>query len=116
LINKNTLPERIVQNMIKKLCISAILHSKEIIGTPDITIPELNLIIFIHGCYWHRHSCQSPQKGDEKIREKDSAIVSHLKSEGYTVLILWECNILAQPLSIENRLKNLIVSLKKSNF
>jgi len=91
----------------------AIFHSTEIIGTPDITIPEVNLIIFVHGCYWHRHSCRPPHEGDKEIRERDSAIVTRLKSEGYTVLILWECNILAQPLSIEKRLKNLFRSLKK---
>ncbi len=73
-------------------------------GKPDIVLPQYRTVLFIHGCYWHRHQgckyCYTPKsnvdfwnkKFEENIRndEKKSKL---LQEAGWNVITLWECDI-----------------------
>ena len=73
-------------------------------GKPDIVLPKYRTVIFIHGCYWHRHkgckNCTTPStnrefwlKKFEKNVQSDLRSQQILESEGWKVLVLWECEI-----------------------
>ena len=55
--SKNTQPEIKVQRMLLELGVSFKKHSKNLFGTPDITIPNRKIILNIKGCFWHQHGC-----------------------------------------------------------
>ena len=52
---KDTKPELLVRQMIHALGFRFRLHRRDLPGTPDIVFPRLRKIIFVHGCFWHRH-------------------------------------------------------------
>lgn len=73
-------------------------------GKPDIVLPKYKAAIFIHGCYWHRHTgcknCTTPNTNREFWLEKFEKNVQNdlkhqqeLEAAGWKVLILWECEI-----------------------
>ena len=73
-------------------------------GKPDIVLPKYNTVIFIHGCYWHRHpGCKysyTPKTNIEFWEKKFSENMANdeknrlkLDASGWTVITLWECDI-----------------------
>lgn len=71
-------------------------------GTPDMVLRKHRLVIFVHGCFWHRHEgcrrCTTPKTRAEFWREKfrrnverDHRHVDALRKRGWNVLIIWEC-------------------------
>lgn len=99
---KNSKPEILVRSIAHRLGYRFRLHRRDLPGTPDITFPKLNKVIFVHGCYWHRHEkCRfaySPKSNIEFWNEKffrnverDKKNVKELMEIGVSVLIIWEC-------------------------
>ena len=89
-------------------------------GKPDIILPKYKTVIFIHGCYWHRHTgcknCTTPNtnrefwlKKFEKNIQNDSKHQQELEAAGWKVLILWECEI---ENDFERLMDNLVVDLR----
>lgn len=71
-------------------------------GTPDIVLRKYGLVIFVHGCFWHRHEgcrrCTTPKTRsdfwNEKFKknvERDQRDEDALRKQGWNVLIIWEC-------------------------
>ncbi len=52
---KNTKPEIVVRQLLHSLQLRFRLHRKDLPGRPDIVLPRFNTVIFVHGCFWHRH-------------------------------------------------------------
>lgn len=72
-------------------------------GKPDIVFPRQKVVIFVHGCFWHKHGCKNSvtpktntyfwrNKLNQNIK-RDKAVKDKLKKEGWKVLIVWECEI-----------------------
>ena len=51
----NTGPERIVRSILHRMGYRFRLHRKDLPGKPDITLPKYKTVVFVHGCFWHRH-------------------------------------------------------------
>lgn len=73
-------------------------------GTPDLVIWQCRLAVFVHGCFWHSHSCmrgtkklgQNSLKWIEKLGKtviRDQQVKARLESMGWRVIVLWECDI-----------------------
>jgi DNA mismatch endonuclease (patch repair protein) len=99
---KDTKPELIVRSILHRLGARFRLHRKDLPGRPDIVLPRYGLVVFVHGCFWHRHhSCKyayTPKSSVEKWRAKfdqntarDRQIRRQLKRQGWHVVIVWEC-------------------------
>ena len=100
--NKNTAPEKIVRSILHKLGYRFRLHRKDLPGSPDIVLPKHRTVIFVHGCYWHRHEgCKyayNPKtrkafwqnKFNENIN-RDKNTKKSLQRLGWRVIIIWEC-------------------------
>ena len=100
--SKNTKPEIIVRSVLHRMGYRFRLHVKALPGKPDIVLRKYNTVIFVHGCYWHRHKgCKytyNPksrtefwqQKFNQNI-ERDNKVARELKALGWKVIIIWEC-------------------------
>lgn len=98
----DTKPELIVRRMVHAMGYRFRLHDAGLPGTPDIVLPRHRKIIFVHGCFWHRHDCPDGRKLPrskpeywgpklERNRRRDEAGISRLRELGWDVLVVWEC-------------------------
>jgi DNA mismatch endonuclease (patch repair protein) len=94
-------------------------NDKRYPGKPDIVLPKYKIAIFVHGCFWHGHEdCKLatiPKTRTEfwvekinKNLERDSANIESLRTMGWKVIILWECELRKNP---ELLLSNLVSQL-----
>lgn len=101
---ENTSPELKVRSLIYHLGYRYRLHRKDLPGKPDLVFSSRKKIIFVHGCFWHGHSCvrghRIPKTNSEywinKIQrntDRDLKHQSDLKAMGWDVLVIWECEI-----------------------
>lgn len=99
---KDTTPERIVRSMLHRLSCRFSLHRANLPGKPDIVMPARGLIVLVHGCYWHMHNCvrgrstpvtNAPFWRTKRLntRARDKHTLSALRSAGWRVLVVWEC-------------------------
>ena len=100
----DTKPEMAVRSFVHRMGFRFRLHQKCLPGTPDLVFPRLRKVVFVHGCFWHGHSCA---RGDRvprsnrkywvakisRNRERDQLNLSMLEAEGWEVYIAWECKI-----------------------
>ena len=119
--SKNTRPEETVR---KWLFNNGFRYRKNVTalpGKPDVVLPKYGAVIFVHGCFWHGHAgCKYfvvPKTRTEwwlaKINrniEKDKEAQSALTAAGWTVIVVWECEI-RRKAKVEARLFNLATDL-----
>ncbi len=101
--SKDTRPELIVRKAVWAAGFRYRLHGEGLPGRPDLVFPALRTVVFIHGCYWHAHSCQKgriPKQNSRFWREKFAANQARdqrnarlLRREGWSVLTVWECSL-----------------------
>lgn len=102
--SKNTKPEITVRKWLHAHGYRFRLHKKELPGKPDIVLPKYNTVIFVHGCFWHRHeNCKyatTPGTNSEWWADKfqknvkhDADVFEKLESIGYNILVIWECEV-----------------------
>jgi len=99
---KDTTPEMVVRSLLHRMGYRFRLHGKGLPGRPDVVLPKHQTIIFVHGCFWHRHkNCKDakmPKSRTEWWRDKlegnasrDRRNQSALRRAGWRVLTVWEC-------------------------
>lgn len=100
--SKDTKPEMIVRKIAHSLGFRYRLHRNDLLGKPDLVFPRRKKVIFVHGCYWHMHSCKygkvQPKTNAEFWRAKresnakrDKANLRDLRKNGWNPLVIWEC-------------------------
>lgn len=99
---KDTRPEMIVRKTAHALGLRFRLHRRDLPGRPDLVLPKHRLVIFVHGCFWHRHrgckNCSTPktrpafwQKKFEQNVRRDERVQAELVELGWRVEVVWEC-------------------------
>lgn len=99
---RDTRPEVIVRGILDAANVSHETHVDRLPGTPDIAVPFWKTTIFVHGCFWHQHGCRKEATKIRKNRafwrkkfarnvERDKAATRALRSAGWRVLVVWEC-------------------------
>ena len=101
--SKNTKPEMIVRSILFQKGYRFKIHDKNLPGKPDIVLPKYNLIINIHGCYWHNHGCIKSNipktRTDywldklENNKKRDFQNKRKLIRLGWRVVDVWECTL-----------------------
>jgi DNA mismatch endonuclease (patch repair protein) len=100
--SKNTRPEKQVRSALHSLGFRYRLHSAKLPGRPDMVFPKAKVAIFIHGCFWHMHSCrfgkvvpktnglfwQTKRKGNV---ERDKRNAAAMRKLGWKAITVWEC-------------------------
>lgn len=100
----DTKPEMLVRSAVHALGYRFRLHRRDLPGTPDLVLPRHRKVIFVHGCFWHRHDCRDGRKlpnskpeywGPKLVRnaERDAAHLWALAEKGWDALVLWECEL-----------------------
>lgn len=116
---KDTKPELVVRSFLHRNGYRYRLHRKDLPGKPDLCLPKFKTVIFVHGCYWHRHKgCKkgqsSPATNKSFWKEKFAKTVKRdiknkieLEKLGWNVLTIWECEIKNKELLEKALLKGL---------
>jgi len=105
---RNTKPELIVRGVVRKLGLHYRLHVPGLPGKPDLVFSPRKKVIFVHGCYWHRHSrCRFAYLPKSNVdfwikkfaanRNRDRRVQKELARLGWNVLIVWECETADTP-------------------
>ena len=99
---KDTVPEHAVRRAVHSLGYRFRLHRRDLPGTPDLTFPRLRKVVFVHGCFWHRHAgCSRTttprtraaywrEKFEQNV-ERDRRNAAALRALDWEVLVVWEC-------------------------
>lgn len=102
--SSNTSPELTLRRALHALGFRFRLHRKDLPGKPDIVLPRYKAVVFVHGCFWHRHAgCKvatTPKSNTEFWVEKfdrnvarDTRSSDLLEAQGWKVIIAWECEL-----------------------
>ena len=102
--SRDTRPERIARTLAHDLGYRFSLNRDDIPGKPDLVFPKLRSVLFVHGCFWHGHSCRRgarvPKTNVEywilkvsRNRTRDKTIRATLRKLGWRLLTVWECQL-----------------------
>lgn len=101
---RDTRPEMVVRRALFAAGFRFRLHRRDLPGAPDIALPGRKIAVFVHGCFWHRHSgCRFSKLPATRAEfwktklegnvERDARAVKALQAMGWRVLVVWECAI-----------------------
>lgn len=101
--SQNTKPELQLRKVLHGMGFRYRLHDKKLPGSPDLVFPKYKAVIFVHGCFWHRHGCKqtttpSTRKDfwETKFKantERDKKNIQSLQDIGWRVMVVWECEL-----------------------
>lgn len=100
----DTTPEKIVRSLLHRLGFRFRLHCSDLPGKPDIVLKKYKIVIFVHGCFWHRHlgcpRASEPATHQDywmpkfaRTIQRDAKNQKELKERGWEVLVVWECEL-----------------------
>jgi DNA mismatch endonuclease (patch repair protein) len=103
---KDTKPEMVVRRLVHGMGYRYRLHRRDLPGRPDLVFPRFRKVIFVHGCFWHRHpdpECKLARLPKSRLdfwlpklegnRRRDEANQAALLALGWHFLVIWECEI-----------------------
>lgn len=101
---KGTSPEADVRRLVYSFGYRYRLHRRDLPGCPDLVFSAKKKVIFVNGCFWHRHSCRKGrstpatrvefwQKKFEGTKARDAKNKRLLLKAGWSVLVIWECEL-----------------------
>lgn len=101
---KDTTPELRVRSLVHRLGYRFRLHRQGLPGRPDLVFPARKKVIFVHGCFWHRHegcpSTRTPKSRVEFWRAKlegnaarDARQIEELNAMAWDTMVIWECEV-----------------------
>jgi len=116
--SRDTAPEMLVRRMVHAMGYRYRLHAEELSGKPDLVFRPRRKIIFVHGCFWHRHPdcalARLPKSRQdfwlpklEANRQRDLKIEHDLRKANWSVLTIWECE-LGDTYKLKNKIKEFL--------
>jgi DNA mismatch endonuclease (patch repair protein) len=117
--SKDTRPELALRRLVHGMGYRFRLHRKDLPGRPDLVFSGRKKVVFLHGCFWHQHKgCREgrlPSTRREywepklaRNQERDAMAHAALKSLGWGVLTLWECELARNPAAISGELRRFL--------
>ena len=103
--SRDTKPEAAVRSLLHRMGFRFRVNSGNALpGKPDVVLPAHKTVVFVHGCFWHRHEgCQFAYKPKSRVEfwtekfagnvVRDARVVRKLRRQGWRVLTVWECEI-----------------------
>lgn len=109
---KDTKPELALRKVLHRLGFRYRLNVADLPGKPDLVFPRYKTVVFVHGCFWHRHTgCKiatTPKSNTEfwvekfeKNKERDTQARESLEESGWKVLVAWECELSSMKKALE---------------
>lgn len=100
--SKDSRIEMVVRRLVFSMGYRYRLHRRDLPGCPDLVFPSLRRVIFVHGCFWHRHEgCARTPKSNlafwlpklQENRARDERNMRLLKDMGWKHMVVWECQL-----------------------
>lgn len=115
---KNTAPEMRVRRLVFSMGYRYRLHDHSLPGSPDLVFRGARKVIFVHGCFWHRHArCALARMPKSRLefwrpkleanRKRDRKNVARLRRTGWRVMVVWECD-LAKPAPLSDQIRRFL--------
>src|SRR5262245_37319226 len=115
---QDTEPELLVRRILDQLGVRYGLQDKSLPGRPDIVMRRRHSVIFVHGCFWHRHKgCQYAYTPKSRLEfwetkfagnvERDRRALRLLRKSGWKALVIWECQT-ANATVVERRIRSFL--------
>lgn len=112
----NTQPELALRRALRAAAIPFSTYGKSLPGRPDVVLPRFRRAVFVHGCFWHSHSCRRGARPKTNVafwntkldlnRLRDQECQRALRRAGWKVTVLWECRL-------QQGIKRLLALLRK---
>lgn len=101
---KDTQPELALRKALHRQGFRYRLHGAGLPGKPDLVFPRYRTVVFVHGCFWHRHAgckiASTPKSNTlfwvdkfQKNLARDERVTKALEEAGWKVLVVWECEL-----------------------
>ena len=114
---RDTAPELAVRSLLHRLGLRFRLHRRDLPGRPDIVLPRWKSVVFVHGCFWHRHTgCRFAYMPKSRLdfwthkfedtAKRDERNQEDLAAAGWRILVVWECEV-ANRARLSKRLQGL---------
>ena len=104
--SKDSAIELIVRKIIRAMGYRYTLHRNDLSGKPDIVLSKHRKVVFVHGCFWHRHGakrCKLARMPKSRVefwttkldanRRRDQRNMRALRKQGWKILVVWECQL-----------------------
>ena len=114
---KDTGPELALRRLVHGLGYRYRKHPRNLPGRPDVTFTRLRKVIFVHGCFWHRHPCALGRLPKSRLdfwkpkleanKERDARVLRDLGAAGWTPMVVWECE-LRDAAALSDRIKEFL--------
>ena len=116
---KDTKPETLLRSLLHRRGFRFRIHDKRLPGKPDVVLPRYKTVIFVNGCFWHRHTgCKyayTPKTRQEFWLKKFNGTIRRdqeneklLKERGWNVFVVWECELNKDSDNIINKISSSI--------
>lgn len=101
---ENTRPEMLIRSLLHRMGFRFRVHVRSLSGRPDVVLPKYRTVVFVHGCFWHRHqNCRFAYNPKSRVEfwqtkfqqnvARDRDVISQLQLAGWKVVIIWECEV-----------------------
>jgi len=102
--SRDTIPEKILRELLSSAGFHYRVHNAALPGKPDIVFPRRRKAIFVHGCFWHGHSCKRGARIPKtntaywtakiaRNKKRDARARKELRAAGWKPLTIWECQM-----------------------
>ena len=117
---KETKPEILVRKFLFSNGFRFKKNVKDLSGKPDVVLPKYKTVIFVHGCFWHGHTCKRGVLPTTNVEfwkskiggniERDMRDITELEKQGWNVIVIWQCEMKNMELQKE-RLSKLLLEI-----
>lgn len=118
---KDSRPELALRRVLHRLGLRYRLHASDLLGKPDLVFPRYKAVVFVHGCFWHRHAnCKiatTPKSNTpfwvdkfETNIVRDKRVATTLRGLGWRVFVVWECEL--APSKVEATAEQLAAAIR----
>ncbi len=115
---KDTGPEMLLRRIVHGMGFRYRLQRKDLPGRPDLVFGPRRKVVFVHGCFWHGHTCKRGDRIPKKNRdywtkkiarnkERDRENLAALEDQGWQALVVWECDM-KDGAGLERRLREFL--------
>ena len=122
--DRDTAPELAIRRMLHRAGYRFRLHRRDLPGCPDLTFPGRRMVLFVHGCFWHGHTCKRGARMPKtnvkywaskiaRNQQRDTKVRRQLRALEWDVLTIWECEI-KRPEVLQRRLRRFLGRISTS--
>ena len=123
--SRDTKPELALRSALHRLGFRFRVNVRDLPGKPDIVLPKYRTVIFVHGCFWHRHEgckiASTPKSNTAFWKEKfernvarDRSAATKLAELGWKVIVAWECELKTK-LTLQGKASEIAARVRRAN-